>query len=38
MDYSNLNKASLKDCFPLPRIDQLVDETTSYQKLSFMDT
>ena len=37
IDFANLNKACLKDNFPLSRIDQLVDATTSHQLLSFMD-
>ena len=37
MDYIDLNKACLKDCFPLPRIDQLVDSTSGHVLLSFMD-
>ena len=37
MDYTDLNKACLKDCFPLPRIDQLVDSTSGHELLSFMD-
>lgn len=37
MDFTDLNKACLKDCFPLPRIDQLVDATVDHQLLSFMD-
>ncbi|CAL8132446.1 unnamed protein product [Prunus armeniaca] len=36
-DYTNLNKACLKDRFPLPRIDQLVDATAGHELLSFMD-
>ncbi|CAL8992394.1 unnamed protein product [Prunus brigantina] len=36
-DYTDLNKACPKDSFPLPRIDQLVDATTGYELLSFMD-
>ena len=28
VDYRDLNKASLKDDFPLPYIDMLVDSTT----------
>lgn len=38
VDFSDLNKACLKDCFPLPRIDQLVDSTAGHEVLSFMDT
>lgn len=37
MDYTNLNDACLKGCFPLPRIDQLVDATVGHARLSFMD-
>ena len=37
MDFTDLNKACLKDSYPLPRIDQLVDSTASHQLLSFMD-
>lgn len=37
VDFIDLNKACLKDCFPLPNIDQLVDATTGHQLLSFMD-
>ena len=37
VDYTDLNKACPKDCFPLPRIDQLVDSTSSHELLSFMD-
>lgn len=37
MDYSDLNKACLKDSFPLPRIDQLVDSTVGHELLPFMD-
>src|SRR5262249_9370793 len=36
--YTDLNKASPKDCFPLPQIDQLVDDTSGYEMLSFIDT
>ena len=38
MDSTNLNKACLKDSYPLPRIDQLVDSTASHRLLSFMDS
>ncbi|CAL2257270.1 unnamed protein product [Prunus armeniaca] len=37
VDYTDLNKASPKDNFPLPRIDKLLDSTSSNQLLSFMD-
>ena len=37
VDFTDLNKACPKDSYPLPRIDQLVDSTTSHRLLSFMD-
>ena len=37
IDFSNLNDACLKDCFPFPRIDKLVDSTAGHEHLSFMD-
>ena len=37
VDFTDLNKAYLKDCFLLPRIDQLVNSTLGYALLSFMD-
>ena len=37
IDYSDLNKACPKDCFPLPQIDQLVDATAGHKTMSFMD-
>ncbi|KAK0584983.1 hypothetical protein LWI29_021679 [Acer saccharum] len=37
VDFTDLNKACLKDSFPLPRIDQLVDATAGHELLSFMD-
>ncbi|RDX75235.1 hypothetical protein CR513_44901, partial [Mucuna pruriens] len=37
-DYTNLNKVCLKYPYPLPSIDQLVDEASKYDLLSFMDT
>ena len=36
-DFTNLNIACLKENFPLPHIDQLVDATTGHELLSFMD-
>lgn len=37
VDFTDLNKACPKDCFPPPRIDQLVDSTAGHEVLSFMD-
>ena len=37
VDYRDLNKASLKDDFPLPHIDMLVDSIAKFKVLSFMD-
>jgi hypothetical protein len=37
VDFIDLNKACPKDSFPLPRIDALVDSTSEYKLLSFMD-
>ena len=37
MDYTDLNEACLKDNFPLPRIDQIVDASVGYGMLSFLD-
>ena len=37
INFTNLNKACLKDSFPLPWIDQLVDATIGYELLSFID-
>jgi len=37
LDFTDLNKACLKDSYPLPRIDMLVDSTAGHQLLSFMD-
>jgi hypothetical protein len=37
VDFTDLNKACPKDSFPLPRIDALVDSTSGYKLLSFMD-
>ena len=36
VDFTNLNKACPKDPFPLPRIDQLVDATVGYPRMSFL--
>lgn len=37
VDYTNLNKAYFKDCYPLPRIDALVDSTIGNEVLYFLD-
>ncbi|XP_059623093.1 uncharacterized protein LOC132266252 [Cornus florida] len=37
IDFTNLNKACPKDNFPLPRIDQMVDATTEYERLTFLE-
>ena len=37
VDFTDLNKACLKDSYPLPRVDVLIDSTTRHQLLSFMD-
>ena len=37
VDFTDLNKACLKDSYPLPCIDQLVNSTVGHQFLSFID-
>ena len=37
VDFTDLNRACLKDSFSLPMIDQLVDSTTGHKLLTFMD-
>ncbi|XP_073021075.1 uncharacterized protein [Primulina eburnea] len=37
VDFRDLDKACPKDHYPLSRIDQLVDSTSGYELLSFMD-
>jgi hypothetical protein len=37
VDYTSLNKACLKDPFPLPRIDQVIDLTARCELLCFLD-
>jgi len=37
MNFMDLSKACLKDSFPLPRIDQLVDSTAGHKLLTLMD-
>ena len=37
VDYTDLNEACLKDSFPLPHIDQIVDVTAGHEILSFLN-
>ena len=37
IDFIDVNRACLKDSFPLPRIDLIVDATVDHELLSFMD-
>jgi hypothetical protein len=37
IDYTSLNKAYPKDAYPLPRICQIVDSTSSCELLSFLN-
>lgn len=37
MDFKDLNKASLKECYPLSRIDQLVDSTSRCELICMLD-
>ena len=37
IDFTDLNDACPKDCYPLPRIDTLIDATVGHEMLSFMD-
>jgi hypothetical protein len=37
IDFTDLNKACLKDEFPLPRIDSLVDPAASSKLMSLLD-
>ena len=37
MDFTDLNRACPKDSYPLPRIDQLVDSASGYNRMSFLD-
>ncbi|XP_061357618.1 uncharacterized protein LOC133301917 [Gastrolobium bilobum] len=36
-DYTDLNKVCPKDAYPMPNIDQLVDNSSGFHMLSFMD-
>ena len=37
IDFTDVNRACLKDSFPLPQIDLIVDATAGHELLSFMD-
>ncbi|GAU37149.1 hypothetical protein TSUD_293060 [Trifolium subterraneum] len=37
VDYTDLNRACPKDAYPLPNIDKLVDNSSRFKLLSFMD-
>ena len=37
IDFTNLNKACPKDSFPFPKIDQLVDATAGFERMSILD-
>jgi hypothetical protein len=37
VDFTSLNKACPKDPYPLPKIDQIVDSTTGYDLVCFLD-
>ena len=37
IDFTDLNRAYLKENFPFPMIDQLVDSTVGHKLLTFMD-
>ncbi|XP_074556805.1 uncharacterized protein LOC141812691 [Curcuma longa] len=37
IDFRDLNKACPKDCYPLPRIDQMVDSTAGYEYICMLD-
>ncbi|XP_023875606.1 uncharacterized protein LOC111988080 [Quercus suber] len=37
VDFTDLNRACLKDLFPMPKIDQLVDNTYGHLQMSFLD-
>ena len=37
VDFTDLNNACPKDPFPMPKIDQLVNATVGYPRMSFLD-
>lgn len=38
MNFRDMNRVCPKDCYPLPRIDHLVDSTSRYDLLYFIDS
>ena len=37
IDFTDLNKACPKYSFPLPKIDQLINATMGFERMSFLD-
>lgn len=37
IDFTDLNEACPKNSYPLPKIDQMVDATTRFERLIFLD-
>jgi len=37
VDFRNLNKASLKDKYPLPKMDQLLQQVSGANRVSMLD-
>ena len=37
VNFTSLNRACLKDCFPLLKIDELVDLTSGHAHMSYLD-
>ncbi|XP_074362793.1 uncharacterized protein LOC141703089 [Apium graveolens] len=37
IDFTDFNDACPKDCYPLPRIDTMIDATAGHEMLNFMD-
>ena len=37
IDFTNLNKACPKDSFSVPKIDQMIDATVGFERLTFLN-
>ena len=37
MDFTDLNRACPMDSFPLPKIDQMINATAGYDRMSFLN-